>query len=614
MLAFRCVVSLAVAFTSLGAARAQSTWYVDASATPPGVGTPVSPYASIQYAIQQPTTLSGDRVLVAPGTYAETVRFLGKELHVRSTSGAAATVIDVSTLGDVGVRFVNGEGPGAILEGFTITGADPGFGIGGGVVCSSSQAELRDCRIESCGGLGSSLVGAGVAVVNGSLSLVRCQISGCSTQTDGAGIYASGGVLRMHGGSVSNCTTVYGTGAGLHAFASAIELANVQFAGNVSMESFGGAMYLRQSNARVVDSEFSNCSVLQDHTGGAAQFDASVATLERCRFAHNSAARGGAIDTVAGLLEVRDTRFEHNIAESFQAYDGSGGAVFCAGPAYFTRCEFFDNESRPGPSQSGLGGGARGGVFDRCTFARNRCDPSNGGAGAAAADALLRSCIVWGNLPTPLWSLYNSSSSYSDLEKPVLGVGNISSDPLFVSLAQGDLRLNALSPCIDAGDALGGSDLDGSRIDMGASAFYPSYGSPAVTYCTAKLTSNGCAPYLTVNSAPPSVSGGLFEVHARSVRDNRPGLLFWGTAPAATPFQGGTLCVSNVNRTSIQTSTLGAGLPGCAGLYSYRWTSAYLASVGLNAGAAVHCQFWFRDPSASFTVGLSNAVQFTLAP
>ncbi len=45
-------------------AFAQTTWHVDASAAPPGDGTQAHPYASIAYAVQRPTTVNGDRILV----------------------------------------------------------------------------------------------------------------------------------------------------------------------------------------------------------------------------------------------------------------------------------------------------------------------------------------------------------------------------------------------------------------------------------------------------------------------------------------------------------------------------------------------------------------------
>ena len=56
----------------VGSAGPGTTWHVDVNGTPPGDGSPGNPYASIQHAIDQATTVDGDIVLVAPGTYVET--------------------------------------------------------------------------------------------------------------------------------------------------------------------------------------------------------------------------------------------------------------------------------------------------------------------------------------------------------------------------------------------------------------------------------------------------------------------------------------------------------------------------------------------------------------
>jgi hypothetical protein len=63
-----CIVS---GITLIGSAEAQTTWFVDASAVPPGNGTPASPYVLIQDALDAPATLDGDTIQVAPSLEAE---------------------------------------------------------------------------------------------------------------------------------------------------------------------------------------------------------------------------------------------------------------------------------------------------------------------------------------------------------------------------------------------------------------------------------------------------------------------------------------------------------------------------------------------------------------
>ena len=90
----------------LPAAAAAETYYV------PG------DYPNIQSAMNAAS--DGDTVLVGPGQWAGPVSILGKDVVLKSSGGP--TVTDIHTFSDFSVvYFTNGEGPGAILEGFTIT-------------------------------------------------------------------------------------------------------------------------------------------------------------------------------------------------------------------------------------------------------------------------------------------------------------------------------------------------------------------------------------------------------------------------------------------------------------------------------------------------------------
>lgn len=132
------------------------------------------------------------------------------------------------------------------------------------------------------------------------------------------------------------------------------------------------------------------------------------------------------------------------------------------------------------------------------------------------------------------------------------------------------------------------------------------------TYCTAKTNSLGCVPSVSVLNLP-SKNAGNFAVRANGVLNQKNGLLFWGFGPLSAPFQGGTLCVAAPTvRTPIVSSN--GSLPpanNCTGLYSFTFTTAYMNSLGLDAGDTVYCQWWSRDPAAPFATGLSNAVRVT---
>lgn len=160
------------------AVPAQTTWYVDVQNCPGGSGSPSDPFCSIQSAIQ--AAVDGDTVLVLPGAYLETIDFLGKAILVQSTQGAALTTIDAGGAASPVVRFVSGEGPGSILDGFTVTGSGNYDAPGGGVYS-----------------LGSPTIRNNVVTLN-------------YTNFGGGGIYTSGGTIEDN--VISFNVGGYGTG------------------------------------------------------------------------------------------------------------------------------------------------------------------------------------------------------------------------------------------------------------------------------------------------------------------------------------------------------------------------------------------------------------------
>ncbi len=114
----------------------------------------VGPGDSIQDAIN--AAMDGDEIVVAPGTYFETIDFLGKPITLRSSDGPEVTTIDATGLEEVSVvTCESGEGSNTVLEGFTITGGTgtcfetaPGrfLVLGGGMFnTNSSSPTVTNC-------------------------------------------------------------------------------------------------------------------------------------------------------------------------------------------------------------------------------------------------------------------------------------------------------------------------------------------------------------------------------------------------------------------------------------------------------------------------------------
>jgi hypothetical protein len=135
-------------------------------------------------------------------------------------------------------------------------------------------------------------------------------------------------------------------------------------------------------------------------------------------------------------------------------------------------------------------------------------------------------------------------------------------------------------------------------------------------YCTAKVNSQGCTPRIAVSQGQASLSiADSCIVTATNVINRKNGLLFWGLGPRSLPFMGGRLCVdSPLTRTHLQFSGGNGSGVDCSGSFSFHFSHGYMASKSLQAGARIHAQYWFRDPNASFSVGLTDAVAFDVVP
>jgi hypothetical protein len=148
---------------------------------------------------------------------------------------------------------------------------------------------------------------------------------------------------------------------------------------------------------------------------------------------------------------------------------------------------------------------------------------------------------------------------------------------------------------------------------------------PTIIYCTAKTNSLGCTPSIGSTGIPSATAGSGFVVAAANVINNKNGLLFYGVSgQAATPFQGGTLCVKTPIRRTGATNSGGNPPPNdCSGIYALDM-NAFAVSPGppvplpalTVAGTVVDCQFWGRDPgfAAPNNTTLSDGLEYIVGP
>ncbi len=342
----------------------------------------------------------------------------------------------------------------AVLDGWTVTAGnadglntDPlNWTHGAGIVNLTGSPTVNDCLIVANA---AAIAGAGMHNRSGSSpTLTGCRFEGNDSMNYGGGMTNT---LSSHP-TVTDCEFVDnvcfgGGGAMRNNNGSNSDVTNCLFVGNVVTNGPGGAMY---------NSEGSSPSVV------GCTFRANVASVQ-----------GGAIRNFMNCSPVvTDCVFETNTALA-------GGAVHNYGSSSPTviNCTFSNNSAET------FSGGLRDGnncssVLINCIFTGNFAGTA-GGAVTAGSDqpksighTMLNNCILWGNM-SPLGHEIaliggqpgsSITVAYSDVDGRESEVwvqagsnlfwdsGNINADPLFVDPANGDYRLSASSPCIDAGD------------------------------------------------------------------------------------------------------------------------------------------------------------------
>jgi hypothetical protein len=145
-----------------------------------------------------------------------------------------------------------------------------------------------------------------------------------------------------------------------------------------------------------------------------------------------------------------------------------------------------------------------------------------------------------------------------------------------------------------------------------------------LTYCSSKSNSLGCLPVMGWGGTSSAAANAGFFVGASSVRNNKAGLLMYGTQGRnCSPFGGGILCVKPPVKRTPGTGSGGNPLPAndCSGLYLIDMNAFAAGAAGgtpspalLIPGTVVNCQWWGRDPGfpAPNNTTLSNGLEYTV--
>lgn len=141
-------------------------------------------------------------------------------------------------------------------------------------------------------------------------------------------------------------------------------------------------------------------------------------------------------------------------------------------------------------------------------------------------------------------------------------------------------------------------------------------------YCTAGTSTSGCTPSIGASGTPSLAASSGYTLSATSLEGQKQGLFFYGVGGAVispwAPNSTSYLCVkSPTQRMPAQNS---GGVAGqCNGAFAQDWL-AYLNANPLSLGAPfapgtpVNAQAWYRDPAATKTTNLSDALEFVVVP
>lgn len=395
---------------------------------------------------------AGDTVLVAPGTYAGALNrdldFSGTNAILCSSGGADATTIDCEGQGR-GLRFHSGEDTTCVVRGFSIIGglAENGGGViiegesspviedcifrdcvaataGGAVYCSSDYARVRLRRCSFHGNAAELDRGGGVFCMGGGLQLSDCVFSENNAANSGGAVYSGEfwyPVTIVRCAFESNSTQWNGGAVFTESFIS----------DSRSPSSFGGdapsRMPLLLEDCEFLDNTAGRLGGAVCLWGGG--LGASVDIIN-CRFARNSAERGGAVADESGLGSLIGCVFSRNSAET-------GGALNVRnwGPLFFESCTFSFNEASSGSAIDC-------GRFHRTLTNLIIAFSSGGEAVVCSGDPpLLTHSVVYGNT--------HGDSLCCDMSD------NLFVDPLFCDAALDDLTLCANSSCLPDSNAWG---------------------------------------------------------------------------------------------------------------------------------------------------------------
>ena len=378
---------------------------------------------------------------------------------------------------------------------------------GGGIYFSGSHFLLKNIRIKNNSNDANSVSsGGGVYIESSSVRFDNCEIS---NNVESTGAWSYGGGLYIDGSTVTfnNCKIsgnilqvgnyAQGTGGGLYTFSSQIIMDSTSVENNIvnsdpwaygaGIYHLGGSLEINYSS---VHDNVLNCT--NEAYGSGIYFESGDLNINFSSVSENQT-NAGYYGYGAGCgIYSKDCNLTADglRIENIHLYAGSSGSAYGSGLfclntiSEFTNLLLANNVLNSSGSIGAAGayfgedGGVSTTVMNHCTVANhNSGTPSGNSIVVGIGPLTIRNSIIWSNTGTQEIAINAPASlivEYSDISSGGIGIGDISSDPLFVG--SNDFHLMAGSPCMGTGNSNVQHDLEnisrplpvGNAPDMGA--------------------------------------------------------------------------------------------------------------------------------------------------
>jgi predicted outer membrane repeat protein len=241
----------------------------------------------------------GDTVLVQPGNYNGIINFDGKAITLTSTYIFTNNMADIyhTTLGgsysDASlISFINGEGEGSILTGFTITNAGAPA-QGGAVLCDGTSPTLQNLRF-----IGNQATSGGAIFTNeANPTIENCEFINNSSTEFGGAIYLEASEMSMANCLLQNNSSdgggILGRGGALFVSYSTVDLTNCNFYENAA-NVHAGAVYLSYASADILKCQFVG-NTGGGNVGAVYSYKSTHLEVINCLFYNNSGTNAGSL-------------------------------------------------------------------------------------------------------------------------------------------------------------------------------------------------------------------------------------------------------------------------------------------------------------------------------